>query len=560
MSTLPPAPARAAIYARVSTEDQAERQTIQSQLDFLRKYCDLHEIDVAGEYVDDGWSGALALEDRPEGRRLLDDAERGTFRVVLVYRLDRLGRSLKALLAAHERLERTSVAIRSATEPFDTTSPIGSFLFQLLGSLAQLERATITERTQLGRDRVARDGQYTGGPIPLGYDLDESNRFIRSKRVVPIMGITEAELVQGLFTRIASGESTLNRECGRLTALGVPRRQRYGGARGRVIERVSGWGLSSLGSIIHNPIYKGAGVVESRFGEVVRPAEPLVDHETWEGAQRALVRNRSLSKKNAKNEYLLRGLVKCGLCGLTFVGTTTSGVRKYRCNANGGRANSRPEGRCQAASIDADRLESLVWHEVRQFVENPGEAVEVARQQIRERLAASSKGEEQRKRLAAELAGKETERERILGLFRRGRITSDEAERELDSIAREAAQLRELLDSLRLQAQMAEAQETYLVDAGAMLARVRGRVDEIEAANDRAAKRELIELLAPRIVLQTDILGIAKVRQRKRATIHLTLAFQPENTVVSTMRSPGVRRWKRPGSSLRSGASTVGSA
>src|SRR4051812_45312312 len=97
MSSLTPVPVRVACYARVSTEDQAERQTVAAQTDFLRRYCDLHGLPVAGVYVDDGISGATPLEDRPEGRRLLQDAESGAFTVVSVYRLDRLGRSLKAL-------------------------------------------------------------------------------------------------------------------------------------------------------------------------------------------------------------------------------------------------------------------------------------------------------------------------------------------------------------------------------------------------------------------------------------------------------------------------------
>src|SRR5215212_1488448 len=106
------APTRVACYARVSTEDQAERQTIGAQTDFLRRYCDLHGLPVAGVYVDDGVSGATALEGRPEGLRLLKDAEAGAFTVVLVYRLDRLGRSLKSLLDAYERLDTAGVAIR----------------------------------------------------------------------------------------------------------------------------------------------------------------------------------------------------------------------------------------------------------------------------------------------------------------------------------------------------------------------------------------------------------------------------------------------------------------
>src|SRR5215208_5028763 len=196
MSSLTPVPTRVACYARVSTEDQAERQTIAAQTDFLRRYCDLHGLPVAGVYVDDGISGTVPLEHRPEGRRLLQDAEAGAFTVVLVYRLDRLGRSLSSLLAAHDRLDRAGVAIRSGTEPFDTASPVGKFLFSLLGSMAELEKSTIAERFVRGRDRIAREGKYTGGPIPLGYDLNEEGQFVPSLRIVPRLGITEAELVR----------------------------------------------------------------------------------------------------------------------------------------------------------------------------------------------------------------------------------------------------------------------------------------------------------------------------------------------------------------------------
>jgi len=179
----PEAAQAVAIYARVSTEDQAERETIQSQLGFLRGFVSLHGMPVAGEYVDDGISGTVPLAQRPEGQRLAVDAEAGRFGVVLVYRIDRLGRSLRSLLDAHDTLSDCGVSIRSATEPFDTSSPIGSFLFQLLASLAELEKSTISERTSRGRDRVAAQGKWTGGPIPFGYDLDGTGHLVASARV-----------------------------------------------------------------------------------------------------------------------------------------------------------------------------------------------------------------------------------------------------------------------------------------------------------------------------------------------------------------------------------------
>src|SRR5262245_35925350 len=104
---------RVAIYARVSTEDQAERQTVQAQLDFLNRWADLHEFPIADVYVDDGWSGTVPLRDRPDGRRLLDDAAARRFTMVALYRLDRLGRSIHVLLDADHELERAGVTIRS---------------------------------------------------------------------------------------------------------------------------------------------------------------------------------------------------------------------------------------------------------------------------------------------------------------------------------------------------------------------------------------------------------------------------------------------------------------
>lgn len=534
MSSLTPLPTRVACYARVSTEDQAERQTVTAQTDFLRRYCDLHGLPVAGVYVDDGISGTVPLEDRPEGRRLLQDAQDGAFSVVLVYRLDRLGRSLKSLLDAHDRLDKAGVAIRSGTEPFDTASPIGRFLFSLLGSMAELERSTIEERMTRGRDRVARNGQYTGGPVPFGYDLDASKRLRPSDRRVDQLDMTEAELVRDIFGRIADGETTMNAECHRLTALGVPRVQRYGantkkGAPARVLERSGGWGFRSLAVIVHNPVYKGAGVLESKHGDLERPATPLVDPETWERAQRALLANRNLSKREGSADYVLRGLVKCGGCGLAFCGAMRFGVRKYRCNSNSGQALRNPV-RCPGGQIDAQQLEDLVWNEVRTFARNPGPYVEAAQRQLRERLTDASRSDEQRRRLAAELAGKEQERERVLGLFRRGRISTDEVERELEEIAGEARKLREMLDTFRVQAEMTAASEAYLSDVSTALARLSANLELIEERNDTAEKRRQIELLVPRIVVQTEVVGTTpKGRNRTRVTVKMQLAYGYES-------------------------------
>src|SRR5215467_4127660 len=93
-----------ALYARVSSDEQAERGTIESQLTLLRSIATAHEYTIAGEYLDDGVSGTVLLTNRPGGQRLMRDAKDRRFTMVLVYRVDRLGRSLTALLQAHDLL------------------------------------------------------------------------------------------------------------------------------------------------------------------------------------------------------------------------------------------------------------------------------------------------------------------------------------------------------------------------------------------------------------------------------------------------------------------------
>ena len=529
---------RYALYVRVSTEDQADAKTIDAQIDFLTRHCELHELPIAGIYRDDGVSGTLPLRDRPDGRRLLADAEDGAFQVVLVFKLDRLARKLRVLLVAHDELEAVGVAMQSVTEPYETTTPVGRLVFQLLGSLAEFDRATTLDRLSRGRDRVAKVGQYTGGPIPFGYDLDADRRLVPSARLVPEVGMTEPELVRDIFRRVADREITMNAECKRLTALGVRRVQRYAPNRSKAraaveIERTAIWGLSSLGGMLHNATYKGGGRVESKHGEVTRPAPAIVDSETWERVQRVLAENRKTSSRGEDFAYLLRGLVTCGNCGLTFVGGPNAGVPKYRCSSNAGRA-ARHATRCPARRVDARLLEAIVWDELRAFASDPTPYLAEAQASLRARLADTEGLEAERRTLTKSLAGRQAERDRVLLLFRKGRISEAKADADLDEIDAETARDRERLDALRTRAEMAAASEAQLAGLGPLLAAVRSEAEAIEREGDRARMRALIERLVPGIVVRTEVLGMSPGgRRRTRAEVVLTLAFGVEKAAVS---------------------------
>src|SRR5712692_10307591 len=158
-----------AIYARVSTEEQRERQSIRTQLEFGERYCQLHNLPVFRIYSDDGVSGTVPLERRPEGSQILKDAQQGKFNQLLVYKLDRLGRETRLILNAVAELEKLGVRIRSMTEEFDTGTATGRLMLTLLSGFASHEREVIRERSVAGTMRIAETGVWLGGIVPYGY-------------------------------------------------------------------------------------------------------------------------------------------------------------------------------------------------------------------------------------------------------------------------------------------------------------------------------------------------------------------------------------------------------
>src|SRR5918995_455608 len=167
---------KVALYLRVSSDEQRERESIKTQQEFFEQYCKLYGLEVTETYADDGVSGTIPLYERPEGRRLLEDARAEKFETLLVYRLDRLGRSLLVIVDAHDRLQVAGVSLRSATEPIDTSNPSGRLIFQMLASFAEYDRESIRERTQAGLHRAFRRGKHMGR-IPYGYRANADARL-----------------------------------------------------------------------------------------------------------------------------------------------------------------------------------------------------------------------------------------------------------------------------------------------------------------------------------------------------------------------------------------------
>jgi site-specific DNA recombinase len=497
-----------AVYLRVSTEEQRERQSIATQREFGERYCQLHKFSVSRVYADDGVSGTIPLDQRPDGGQILRDARLNRFDQLLVYRLDRLGRETRLILNAVAELEKLGVRVRSMTEEFDTGSSTGRLMLTMLSGFASHERDVIRERSVAGTNRVAEAGAWLGGIVPYGYRKageKQTSRLVVYEEPIPGMAMSEAEVIREVFRMTAVEGKSCRVIAARLNDLRVPCayvRDNRLALRGRRKQRTSGvWRPGRIRGLIINKTYMGIhdfGKRSVSAREVIsRPVPAIVTEEIWNKAQATLRANFLFSARSAKNQYLLRGLIKCGLCGLTYVGvaaTRPNGKREfyYRCNGVHTPSVHSKTGRCQAKAIRGDQLEEQVWADVESFLRNP----EPVLQQLYNRLETDAKGFDQTRkhvtRLEELLAQKVTERNRVVGLYRRGRLTDAELDAQMDEIGKEQTSLEAEITELGGKIHAADSVAGNISSAQALLAELRKRLDQPVVWEQ---KRRLIEVL-----------------------------------------------------------------
>lgn len=368
---------KAVIYARVSTEKQEEQNTIESQLSELNKIIESSDVTLIEKYIDNGYSGAMLA--RPALDKLRDDAKNHLFERVYIYDPDRLARKYAYQELVIEELKRLQIEVvfkdrKSASTPED------QMLQGFQGLFAEYEKTKIVERTRRGRLHRANSNHIVGHLAPYGYDhikrTDTSFAYY-------VINEKEAEVVRQVFTWLTEEHLTLYKIISRLQSRGISARK--GGM----------WARSSLSRLVRNETYTGTTYynkqlsvpslkprvdgVYSRQINTSRKAKDkkewigitvpaIISKETYNKALKQLSVNSLLSDRNAKYNYLLKGLVYCGNDEGRLYGVPIHGTRYYRCRFKGKINAVVP---CQSIAVKADNIEKTVWDEVSALLSNP---------------------------------------------------------------------------------------------------------------------------------------------------------------------------------------------
>ncbi|WP_306009378.1 recombinase family protein [Bacillus sp. MMSF_3328] len=309
---------RCAVYVRVSTEEQAKHgYSIPAQIEKLEAYCLSQGWDLKEKYIDEGYS-AKDLN-RPKFEKMMEQVKSGNIDVILVYRLDRLTRSVVDLYEILKVLDENNCMFKSATEVYDTTNAMGRLFITLVAAIAQWERENLAERVRFGLEKKIKSGKWKGGMAPYGYKMVDKNLIVNEEEVSVVKTIFESSRNFGFYT-VAK----------QLTEKGYPTRK--GG----------NWHVDSVRDIANNPIYAGYLTFNSSPKETKKPPgdqklydgnhERIVSREEFWQLQDILSKRRTIGGKRETSSYYFSSILKCNRCGYSMSGHKTAGKKSYRCS------------------------------------------------------------------------------------------------------------------------------------------------------------------------------------------------------------------------------------
>lgn len=345
-------PTETALYTRVSTEHQVkgDDDSLKTQEDLLRRYAEARRWVVVKMYCDEALSGKDM--DRPALEKLMTDAKAGLFRRVLVYKYDRITRSVRDLIYLIDEFERLEVSFVSITECVDTATPQGRLLVTFIGGLAEFERRMTSARTKDKMQWRAGEGLWNGGTVPYGYQATENKRLIPHPKA--------SREVQRAFELYLELRSTPQ----------VMARLKSEFPHGR------NWSKSNLANVIANPIYTGQLSYAKKLYKGQH--EALISQETFDQAKEILKANRTnrgSTNRQTKHGLAIHKVAHC-ICGqalrisMTYSGKEATRRRYFWAECKHSKVNTTGE-RCTVRRIQGKVIEGALIDLIGQVAKDP---------------------------------------------------------------------------------------------------------------------------------------------------------------------------------------------
>lgn len=465
---------RCAVYTRKSTQEGLEQEF--NTLDAQREAC---EAFIASQkhlgwelspthYDDGGFTGANM--DRPALKRLMEDLEAGTIEVVVVYKVDRLSRSLLDFARLLEVFERQRVAFVSVTQQFNTAQSLGRLVLNMLLSFAQFEREMIAERTRDKMHAARKKGKWIGGCPPLGYDVAPGggSLVVNEEEAAQVRAIFELYLHERSLMRVVE---QLNGRGWRTKSWLTKAGKQHQGAR---------WEKASVRKVLTSVTYVG----KVGFGGTLYEGEHagIVQPDAFARVQEMLgTGKRDTTRTGNKHGFLLRGLVHCTACGSVMTSTTSAprgkAYRYYSCT----QARRRGTAACPVRAVSASEIEAFVVDRIKDIGKDLTLLHETLRAAEQDRQRERPELDKEARLLSAELTACRAEARKLVSALAAGGDTPSVTTR-LGELDQRGGQL---------EARLAEVQaKVVAID--------RGHIDPDQAAQALAHFDPVWEALLPR--------------------------------------------------------------
>lgn len=429
---------RVVAYIRVSTVEQAEEgYSIDAQENVIRQKCEQEGCELVAVYADKGISGK-SMTNRLQLQQMLEDAKEGKFDEVWVWKTNRLARNQYDLLTIVKNLERYEVAFRSCSEAFETSTHAGKLMMSVLASIGEFERATIVDNVKMGMKQRARTGKWNGGII-LGYRTISINEKDTRLEVVPEEAIT----VRKIFELYSSGK-------GLKAITNQINHEGYKTKKGNMFT------TGGVKDILMNPTYIGKirYNVRENWSEKRRKGinknpiivdgehEAIIPVDLWGKVQEMYKLKAGKPKKAFESNYVLTGLMKCPVCGVSMVASRTKKKRKdgtylvtryYVC----GNWRSKGTAACHSNGVRADYAEEYVLSRIKKVVFNEKILTDIVKNLNRERKDIIMPLEKEHVQLTKSIKDLENRKNRVFELYEDGTIDKQTLAQRMENITAE---------------------------------------------------------------------------------------------------------------------------